>query len=506
MRFFAHLSTILFGPDPRRDASCDPGVEAVYLDQLHQQQRGASRLFFWLFVLQWFCVLALTWSSDFWKGAAAGAVLIAISGYLVWGHPGSAVTRHFAAVVQILFSSLLVHLAGDRFEAQFHVFGSLAFLALYIDVAVLRTALIMVVADLVLRGVFWPASVHAGAPVHWWRPIEHAGWILFEVFFLVRCVRHTRKKAFELAEQAGLEQEVEEHEEAAEKMEVLNKQLIESSRQAGMAEVATGVLHNVGNVLNSVNISSIVISNRVRRSKVGELGRVAALLKENRPRLVEFLTTDSRGMLVPELVVRFADALLEEQGALIAEADSLAKNVGHIRDIVAMQQNYATRSGFQERIEVSTLVEDALRIHAVALARDNIEILRKFENTPPLLVDKHKLLQILINLVRNAHDAVVARGHSNKQVHLEIESVGSGRVRIIVRDNGVGIPWENITRIFSHGFTTKKNGHGFGLHSGALAAKEMGGSLTVLSDGPDSGASFTLELPMAEASPVAAAA
>jgi signal transduction histidine kinase len=113
---------------------------------------------------------------------------------------------------------------------------------------------------------------------------------------------------------------------------------------------------------------------------------------------------------------------------------------------------------------------------------------------PPITVDKHKVLQILVNLVRNAKYACDESGRSDKLLTLRIEGAPGG-VRICVIDNGVGIPAENMSRLFTHGFTTRVDGHGFGLHSGALAAQELGGSLRVMSDGPGLGATFVLELP-----------
>ena len=129
-----------------------------------------------------------------------------------------------------------------------------------------------------------------------------------------------------------------------------------------------------------------------------------------------------------------------------------------------------------------------------ALSRHDVEVIREFETVPPLNVEKHKILQILVNLLRNAKHACQDSGRADKRMTVRVAN-GDGRIRISVMDNGVGIPPENLTRIFNHGFTTRKDGHGFGLHSGALAAKEMGGSLTVHSDGPGQGAAFTLELP-----------
>ena len=114
-------------------------------------------------------------------------------------------------------------------------------------------------------------------------------------------------------------------------------------------------------------------------------------------------------------------------------------------------------------------------------------------------VEKHKVLQILVNLVRNAKYACLDSAQPDKCVTVRL-AAGDGRVRITELDNGVGIPPENLTRIFSHGFTTRQGGHGFGLHGGALAAREMGGSLTVHSDGPGQGATFVLELPQNTAS------
>jgi signal transduction histidine kinase len=172
----------------------------------------------------------------------------------------------------------------------------------------------------------------------------------------------------------------------------------------------------------------------------------------------------------------------------------LRRNVEHIKEIVAMQQNYATYAGVNEIVNVVDLVEDSLRINEGALSRHEVEVIREFENVLPVTLDKHKFLQILVNLLRNAKYACDDAKRPDKRLTVRVAN-GEGQVKISVIDNGIGIPADNLTRIFSHGFTTRKGGHGFGLHSGALAAKEMGGSLTVHSDGPGLGAAFTLTLP-----------
>ena len=167
----------------------------------------------------------------------------------------------------------------------------------------------------------------------------------------------------------------------------------------------------------------------------------------------------------------------------------------HIKEIVAMQQNYARASGVAERLPLGELVEDALMMNADATQRHNVKVVRDFAEVPAVLVEKHKVLQILVNLIRNAKYACDDTGRIDKQITLRVREAG-GRVQVAVIDNGIGIPPENLTRIFSHGFTTRKEGHGFGLHSSAIAAKALGGTLTAFSEGPGRGAIFTLELPL----------
>jgi PAS domain S-box-containing protein len=282
----------------------------------------------------------------------------------------------------------------------------------------------------------------------------------------------------------------------AEQLDKLNRQLMDTSRNAGMAEVATGVLHNVGNVLNSVSVSATLVGERLRSSNVGDLRQATTMMLAQNDRLAEFLTSDPKGKLIPEFLGTVAEELAEEQTELLEEMKSVGKHIEHIKEIVAMQQNYAKLSGAYEWLTVPALVEDALRMNTAAFDRHHIDLIREFDaNTPAVCVDRHKVLQILINLLRNAKHAMDGRSASDKQMVIRIERAAADRVKIVVRDNGIGIPPDHLTKIFNHGFTTKKDGHGFGLHSGANAAKEMGGALTARSDGPGKGAEFTLELP-----------
>lgn len=292
-----------------------------------------------------------------------------------------------------------------------------------------------------------------------------------------------------------LKTEVEKHKRAQEELERVHRQLLQASRQAGMAEVATNVLHNVGNVLNSVNVSAILAADLAQKSKANNLSRVVELLREHAGDLGAFITTDPRGRHVLTHLGNLAEHLGTEQATLVRELGSVRTNIEHIKDIVAMQQSYAKVAGVKEIVSAVDLVEDGLRMNAGALSRHHVEVVREFEGAPKVNIDKHKVLQILVNLVRNAKYACEESTAERRQVTLKISSCDE-RVRIAVVDNGVGIVPENLTRIFNHGFTTRATGHGFGLHSGALAARELGGTLKVTSEGAGRGATFTLDLPL----------
>ncbi len=294
----------------------------------------------------------------------------------------------------------------------------------------------------------------------------------------------------------GTVEDITERKQAEEELARLNQEVRETARQAGMAEVATGVLHNVGNVLNSVNVSANVVLDRLRQSKVASLPKLVELLEAQADNLGEFFARDPRGQRVPGYLSALSANLGEEQTFCLHELETLRKHIDHIKDIVAMQQNYARVSGVVETVAPAQLVEDALQLNAGALARHGVKVYREYTEVPLIAVEKHKVLQILVNVIRNAKYALDDARTEDKQMHVRIESASPERVRIMVIDNGVGISSENLTRIFQHGFTTRKEGHGFGLHSGALAARELGGTLTAHSDGPGRGATFTIELPL----------
>jgi signal transduction histidine kinase len=257
----------------------------------------------------------------------------------------------------------------------------------------------------------------------------------------------------------------------------------------------------VGNVLTSVNVSATVVADSLRRSRVGGLQKAVTLMHEQGEDLPIFIASE-RGKQLPVYLAQLAAQLLADQETCVKELEQLRSHIEHIRDIVTMQQTYARTSAIKDVVLLSDLVEDSLRLNLGALSRHGVQIVREFEPLPQLKIEKHKVLQVLVNLISNAKYAYDGVTGQDKQITLRISRDSeAGRARISVIDNGVGIPEENLTRIFNHGFTTRAEGHGFGLHSSALAAREMGGSLTVHSDGAGTGATFVLELPLDPAIP-----
>jgi PAS domain S-box-containing protein len=276
----------------------------------------------------------------------------------------------------------------------------------------------------------------------------------------------------------------------------MHRTLVDVSRQAGMAEIATGVLHNVGNTLNSVNISTSLLAEQLRKSRVSGLARVASLLREHSEDLGAFLTSDAQGRKLPAYLLALSDELTQEREAVLREVRTLSENVEHLKSIVSMQQKHARGAGTLEQVPVPQLIDEALRLHAVSFERQGIRIEREYEDVPSIEVDRHKLLQILVNLLSNARHALMESPRMDKRLLIRVRRARGERLAIDVVDNGVGIAPETLPRLFTQGFTTKKTGHGFGLHISALAAQEMKGRLSCESAGPGQGATFTLELPL----------
>ncbi len=285
--------------------------------------------------------------------------------------------------------------------------------------------------------------------------------------------------------------------EAQREVERLHQQLVLASRQAGMAEVASGVLHTLGNVLTSVNLLIHDVHDRLKGTRLLHLNRAVQMIQRERLRLGEFLTEDPQGRQLPEFLTQLDQHLTNENRDLIQDVGTLILHFEHIREIVLTQQRSTRMLGLSEALAPTQLFEDALRLTTDSLAAHAVHLRRDFAPTPHVQADRHRVLQILVNLLRNADDALRARPREQREVIVRVVPANDDQVAFIVSDNGTGLSPEMLTQIFKQGFTTKKSGHSFGLHASVLAAREMAGDLTAASPGLGRGATFTLTLPIA---------
>ena len=298
------------------------------------------------------------------------------------------------------------------------------------------------------------------------------------------------------AKQVSLEKEIVERIRMEKEVEKIHHQLVDASRRAGMAEIATGVLHNVGNVLNSANISTDMLEQNTRNSRLQKLSDLVKLLNEHARDLAEFLTRDPKGQKVVGYLKSLEEHVQSEQQQRLEELGNLKRHLEHMSEIVAMQQDYTkTSSTVCQMASLVDVVEDALLMQSAAFARHEVRLLKEFVEIPPFLLDRHKVLQILINVLNNAKQAFDENPTGNKSIIVRVRAVNANQVSVEIQDNGRGIAPENLQKIFHHGFTTRADGHGFGLHSSANAATEMHGSLTARSEGIGKGATFILTIP-----------
>ncbi len=300
------------------------------------------------------------------------------------------------------------------------------------------------------------------------------------------------------ATNTNLNAEMDQRKKAESEKEKLYQQLVQASRQAGMADVASSVLHNIGNVLNSVNVSIDTMQMTLKKPMVGDVCRIASMLREHQNDLHQFLTLDPKGKQIPSYLGLVAESLSVGHQTVQSEIDSLVNKVGHIKQVIVAQQDISRAAHVREAARAEDLMEQALMMAMPEPEKYGIEVVRQYAPVPNIKTDRHQVLQILVNVITNARNAMVefpGRAHQ-LTVRVGVSHDGRKAVRFEVVDTGCGIAAENLTRLFAQGFTTRKTGHGFGLHSAALSARGLGGSIHAHSMGKGSGATFVLDLPL----------
>jgi len=291
------------------------------------------------------------------------------------------------------------------------------------------------------------------------------------------------------------------------KVAAMQRELIATSRRAGMAQVATSVLHNVGNTLTSVNLSAHLVLDTLRGSRVLGLGKVLEVLPPDPEDLAVFLTATDKGRHLPAYLATLSDVIQGERQAAIQELESMGRGIEHIKAIVRAQQSNARVRGVDEWLALSELLDAALGFERSLCETAGVTVRKDYADMPPVCVDRNRLLEIVLNLLVNAREAVVdAAAPGARMITVRTRLVDDRTFAVDVRDTGVGIARDNLTRIFNLGFTTKPDGHGFGLHGSSCSAVELGGRLSADSDGPATGATFTLTLPIERPTDAAQAA
>jgi PAS domain S-box-containing protein len=278
----------------------------------------------------------------------------------------------------------------------------------------------------------------------------------------------------------------------------LQEELEDAARRADMSEMVTGVLHNVGNLLTSVNTSANIVKNIVENTHVQGLSRANDLLRRNMDNLETFLSKDPKGMKLIRYYLKLEEAMVKDFENLAKNLNRMLGKIGAINDVISAQQDYASSSQQVQPIALREIMEKAFVLQLGSLNKYGIEVEKTYEDVPAVYAQKTKLMQILVNLLKNAKESVLATDGKEKKLQVRIRTKDE-YVTLSIQDNGKGIDKANLAKLFTYGFTTKKNGHGFGLNTCAKYMEEMGGKIWVESDGENKGATFTLGLPIPEA-------
>lgn len=289
--------------------------------------------------------------------------------------------------------------------------------------------------------------------------------------------------------------EIDERKKLEQQNNELNEQLIMAARRAGMAEIATSVLHNVGNVLNSANTAVSMIGKKINSTKISHISEISTLLESNQNNIYAFFEQDPRGQRIPGYLIKLSQAWTSDKTYLLGEVKILEHSIHHIKEIIAKQNCYSRVLGLDEEIIIRDLIQDSMILNRSMIEKEGVDISCECDEGLKIFTDRVKLLQVMVNLIKNSIESVAENNTTLKKIIIRAALEADGFFDIRVQDNGIGIAPENLSKMFSYGFTTKKNGHGFGLHTCALAIKEIEGDLSVSSPGVGQGATFKIILP-----------
>jgi two-component system, sensor histidine kinase and response regulator len=467
----------------------DARVEVLVAEDHRRVCVQTDRLFAFLLLAQWIFAIVLataispfTWAGGqaaihphVWVATLLGGAVCALPAYLAYAAPGRPLTRHVVAIGQMAIGALLIHLTGGRIETHFHVFGSLAFLSAYRDPKVLATATLVVLVDHVARSLLWPASVFGVSVASLWRPLEHAGWVVFEdVVLYVHCVRAAAAARSAAVRQvtvedlkatieARVERRTAQLQQSRAQLELLNGDLRAASARAEESS-------------RSKSAFLATVSHEVRTPMNGIIG-VAELLRgtglsADQGEYVEIIERSGHSLL--GIINDILDFSKLEAGKLEVEAIEfdLLEQIDHVLTVVG------------HRAEAKRLALGAV------IAPD----------VPRRVVgDAGRLNQVLVNLLGNA---VKFTDKGRVVLRVTRPDAAAPGLRFDVQDTGMGIAPSALERLFqpftqADASTTRRfGGTGLGLAIGRSLAEVLGGTLTAESVEGE-GSTFRLDLPLA---------
>lgn len=277
-------------------------------------------------------------------------------------------------------------------------------------------------------------------------------------------------------------------------------ELVEKAHKAGMADLATSILHDVGNILNSVNVSTATISQIINHSRLEKLHKANAMLRAQLDDIETFVREDPKAKTLLTYLTRIDQHLADERQMLKSQIERLSDNVQVIMDVVAAQHTFLGTDRVEVELQLHEVAEKTLQMAGHSLLHDNIVVEKKLHETSPVYALRSKLTHVLVNLLKNAVQSIEEQNPDRKK--LTVETGQDDRfVYLSVTDNGVGFRQNEQAHLFSHGYTTKKTGKGFGLHNCANYMREMNGYIQAHSNGIGKGATFTLKLPRSSEKP-----
>jgi signal transduction histidine kinase/DNA-binding LacI/PurR family transcriptional regulator len=277
-----------------------------------------------------------------------------------------------------------------------------------------------------------------------------------------------------------------------EKLESSYQKLAEQAHREGMADISSEILHNTGNILNSVNASVHLMKDVIDNSAINDLIKANRMLEENLDDIEDFINHNPKGKKLFHFYIGLGSSFTELQNQLLHYINRLDNKVQSINEIIAAQQNYAGVIEIMEELDITSVVNDAIKLFSESLDNYRIQVVKEYRDVPKVMAQRMKLFPILINIISNAEEAMFDNPEKERKLIFTIHGDSQGKY-IRVTDNGCGIPADSLDKIFKNGSVIQNDHYGFGLYRCAKYMSEMGGKIWAESPGPGKGTTIVIQ-------------